>query len=102
MKKILTKRPKDYIFLTKEFVKWEAPENSTESGTLKQHGFVKVDRQYSTSRLWYKANMSLCGKIGIHDGDKFVHIDEVPNEELNELIACKSCANAYSKLPSFK
>jgi hypothetical protein len=46
--------------------------------------------------------MSLCGKIGIHDGDKFVHIDEVPNEELNELIACKSCANAYAKLPSFK
>ena len=92
--------PKDYILITKEAVRFETAEKLDCSGYLKQHGFVEVDRPTPYTGDYYKSNMSICGRIGISDGDKYVGIEEVGDEPLNMKSVCKNCLKIYNTYPS--
>jgi hypothetical protein len=63
--------------------------------TLKQHGYTEAMRG-----AWYAdkyiGNKQLCNKKGgVHDGDKFVPMDEINSEELDRNNCCKKCLRIY-------
>tara|TARA_A100000172_G_C3044260_1_gene111851 strand:+ start:25892 stop:26197 length:306 start_codon:yes stop_codon:yes gene_type:complete len=77
-------------------VVWDTLENFDASTTLAQHAFVSVQRgKYYEDK--YDGNKSLCGKIGAHDGDKFIALKDFNPEVLNEEKACKTCLKIYKK-----
>lgn len=77
-------------------VVWDRLDNFNGEYTLAQHAFVSVKRG-----KWYEdkydGNKSLCGKIGAHDGDKYIALKDFDGEELNEEKACKTCLKIYKK-----
>ena len=63
--------------------------------TLKQHGYTEAMRG-----AWYadkyKGNKQLCNKKGgVHDGDKFVSMDEINAEKIDRDKCCKKCLRIY-------
>jgi hypothetical protein len=63
--------------------------------TLKQHGYTEAMRG-----AWYadkyEGNKQLCNKKGgIHDGDKFVSMDEINSEGIDRDKCCKKCLKIY-------
>lgn len=77
-------------------VVWDTLENFDASTILSQHAFVSAKRgKYYEDK--YDGNKSLCGKIGAHDGDKFIELKDIKPEVLNELKACKTCLKIYKK-----
>jgi len=77
-------------------VVWNTIENFDASTILSQHAFVSAKRgAYYDDK--YDGNKSLCGKIGAHDGDKYIALKYFDAEELNEEKACKTCLKIYRK-----
>lgn len=77
-------------------VVWDRLENFDTSNILAQHAFVSIKRgKYYEDK--YDGNKSLCGKIGAHDGDKYINLKDFDGEELNEEKACKTCLKIYRK-----
>lgn len=77
-------------------VVWDTLGNFDASTILSQHAFVSVKRgRYYEDK--YDGNKSLCGKIGAHDGDKFIALKDFKPEVLNEEKACKTCLKIYKK-----
>jgi len=71
-------------------VVWETLENFNATNLLAQHAFISSKRgAYYEDK--YDGNKSLCGKIGAHDGYKFISLEDFDGEELNEEKACKTC-----------
>jgi len=63
--------------------------------TLKQHGYTEAMRGAWYSEK-YKGNKQLCNKNGgVHDGDKFVSMDEINSEEIDRNNCCKKCLRIY-------
>ena len=62
---------------------------------LKQHGYIEVMRgAWYTDK--YKGNKQLCNnKGGVHDGDKFVSMEEINSEEIDRNNCCKKCLRIY-------
>jgi hypothetical protein len=63
--------------------------------TLKQHGYTEAMRG-----AWYadkyKGNKQLCNKKGgVHDGYKFVSMDEINPENIDRNKSCKKCLRIY-------
>lgn len=77
-------------------VKFTTLENENGTHCLKQHGYIKAERGAWYSEK-YQGNKQLCGKGGVHDGDKFVSIDEINDEEIYEKGVCKKCLKIYNK-----
>ena len=77
-------------------VVWSTLENFDASTILAQHAFVSAKRgsHYEDN---YDGNKSLCGKIGAHDGDRFIELKYLKPEALNEEKACKTCLKIYNK-----
>lgn len=77
-------------------VVWSTLDNFNGEYTLSQHAFISAKRGN-----WYEdkydGNKSLCGKIGAHDGDKYIALEDFDTEELNEEKACKTCLKIYRK-----
>jgi hypothetical protein len=62
---------------------------------LKQHGYTESMRGAWYSEK-YKGNKQLCNKKGgVHDGDKFVSMDEINPEEIDRNNCCKKCLRIY-------
>lgn len=77
---------------------WATMDSSDGERTLKQHAFKEYQRG-----KWYEAqypgNKTLCGNGGVHDGDKFVNIDEIESEEMRS-DCCQNCLKLSAKLKS--
>lgn len=77
-------------------VVWVSIDDINGEHTISQHAFISAKRG-----KWYEdkydGNKSLCGKIGAHDGDKFIALKDLNSEELNEEKACKTCLKIYKK-----
>lgn len=76
---------------------WDSLENSDQSKTLKQHGFIEKE----CGGIWadkYMGNTSLCGRIGAHDGSKYIALSEFNSEDLNEEKACKRCLKIFNNM----
>jgi hypothetical protein len=70
-------------------------ESSDGERTLKQHGYTEAMRGAWYSEK-YKGNKQLCNKKGgVHDGDKFVSMDEINSEEIDRKNCCKKCLKIY-------
>lgn len=70
-------------------------ESSDGERTLKQHGYTEAMRGAWYSEK-YKDNKQLCNKnAGVHDGDKFVSMDEINSEEIDRNNCCKKCLKIY-------
>ena len=77
-------------------VVWDTLENFDASTILSQHAFVSVERGAFYEDK-YDGNKSLCGKVGAHDGYKYIALKDFDSEELNEEKACKTCLKIYRK-----
>ena len=63
--------------------------------TLKQHGYTEAMRGDWYSEK-YQGNKQLCNKKrGVHDGDKFVSMDDINSEEIDRNNCCKKCLKIY-------
>lgn len=66
--------------------------------TLKQHAYTEKERGAFYEEK-YSGNKALCNKGGVHDGDRFVNIDDIHEEEI-KANCCKKCLKIYNKLNS--
>jgi hypothetical protein len=70
-------------------------ESSDGERTLKQHGYTEAMRGPSYSDK-YEGNKQLCNKKGgVHDGDKFVSMNEINPEKIDRDRCCKKCLRIY-------
>jgi len=77
-------------------VKWVTVESINGSGVMKQHAYAHAER----GQPWedkYDGNKSLCGHIGVHDGEKFVEMSELESESINEK-CCQKCLKKYNSM----
>ncbi len=75
-------------------VVWQTLDGMDGERTLKQHAFIPAQRGAFYEDK-YNGNKALCSKSGIHDGDKFVNIENEYSEEINEGSCCKKCLKIY-------
>lgn len=78
---------------------WATLANHDDTKVLKQHAFKSTKRGDIIIGK-YDGNISLCGKIGAHDGLRFLPIEKIENENLSESKACKKCLQSYITLLS--
>lgn len=76
-------------------IKFVTLENEAETKTLKQHAYREAQRGAWYSEK-YQGNKQLCGKGGVHNGDKFVSFKDIDSEELDEKNCCKKCLKIYN------
>jgi hypothetical protein len=76
-------------------IKFATLENEAVTIALKQHAYIEAERGAWYSEK-YQGNKQLCGKGGVHDGDKFVSIDEINDEGINQKGICKKCLKIYN------
>lgn len=70
-------------------------ENEDGERTLKQHGYTEAMRGFWYDEK-YEGNRQLCNKKGgVHDGDKFVSVDEINAETIDRDRCCKKCLRIY-------
>lgn len=58
---------------------WEQPEHHGTGKLMKAHAFKHADRVSSVFTV-YDGNKSLCGQFGLHNGDKYLSMQEVLEE----------------------
>ena len=75
-------------------VVWQTLDNMNGEKTLKQHAFTHAKRGAFYEDK-YDGNKALCSKSGIHDGDRFVNIENEPSEEIDEGSCCQTCLKIY-------
>lgn len=78
-----------------ETIKFATLENESGIKALKQHAYIEAQRGAWYSEK-YQGNKQLCGKGGVHDGDKFVSIEEINDEGIYEKGICKKCLKIYN------
>jgi len=75
-------------------IKWATLDNENGDATLKQHAYVSHVR--SRYGVEYLGNKQLCAKGGVHDGTRYVKIEEIENEPLKDG-RCKRCIRILNK-----
>ncbi len=75
-------------------VVWKTLDSMDGERTLKQHAFIP-DKRGAFYEDKYDGNKALCSKSGIHDGDKFVNIENELSEDIDEVSYCKKCLKIY-------
>jgi len=91
-----TKKQCDIHGVINGAVVWDSLESFGTNKILAQHAFVSAKRgKYYEDK--YDGNKSLCGKIGAHNGDKYIELKDFDGMELNEEKACKTCLKIYRK-----
>ena len=78
---------------------WSTLDSADGERTLKQHAYIEAERNPSWNHAKkYIGNKQLCNsKGGVHDGDKFVSINDIDYEEIKDN-CCKKCLNIFNKL----
>ncbi len=80
-----------------DFAKFLTLDNSNQTGSLKQHIFVpKIKKDISGDE--YYGNISLCGSVQVHDGDKSIDIRQEYSECRDDDYICQNCIKSYEKL----
>ena len=88
--------------MTKQDVKWIAPDNYDGTKTLKLHAFVPAVQRRWITREEYSGNRALCKNvIRISDQDtedESIEWALLDNGAFDESKACKACLKAFNKL----
>lgn len=86
--------------MEKKEIKWNQPDSYDGLRTLSQHAFIKKTRTDCLGNK-YEGNISLCGRIGLGNGDdckKYISFEEIESEPFKEG-ACKKCIRISKSTP---
>ena len=78
-------------------MKWNTTLSSDGEREMKQHFFIEAERgAYYEDK--YKGNKTLCSRLGVSDGERYLKVDELKGEALNKEKACKTCFRLVGNL----
>lgn len=79
-------------------VKWNTPDSIDGERSIKQHAFISAQRKSAFWEEPHKGNKSLCSNMGISDdGHRYIPLERIESEPLDESKACKKCLRSYLK-----